>query len=353
LEFGLFDHIEGMPGTPMNVLLEQRLELIRLADRAGFRAYHLAEHHGSDLCFAPNQEIFLAAAARETSAIHLGPLVKILPLHHPVGVAEDICLLDHLSGGRVEYGVGRGIAPIEHFWFETDWFASHERFDEALTLVLQGLHTGHIDPMGMRHHDFPPIDLPMRPFQQPAPPFWYPGNPVTAGRYGLNLMWPGIIPEDAYDLYVSTWHEHAGGSARADGPGSRPTVGTTALICVHEDGDEARSIAARGWAGLMRRVVQVHVPDATVLDAEQIEAARNPLSDLARAFQVPEVRDQLLPVLTATSGTPAEVRAWIEGVLATGRSEYVVLQVPTGDMTFEETRRSLELFVAEVLPAFR
>jgi alkanesulfonate monooxygenase SsuD/methylene tetrahydromethanopterin reductase-like flavin-dependent oxidoreductase (luciferase family) len=53
-------------------------------------------------------------------------------------VIEDICMLDQLSGGRVEYG----IAAIEHFWFEGDWFASHERFDEALAIVLQGLRTG-------------------------------------------------------------------------------------------------------------------------------------------------------------------------------------------------------------------
>jgi alkanesulfonate monooxygenase SsuD/methylene tetrahydromethanopterin reductase-like flavin-dependent oxidoreductase (luciferase family) len=56
VQFGIFDHIEGMPGTDMGQLLRDRLELIKVADQAGFYAYHLAEHHGTDLCMAPNQE---------------------------------------------------------------------------------------------------------------------------------------------------------------------------------------------------------------------------------------------------------------------------------------------------------
>ena len=197
VQLGIFDHIEGIPGTDMGRLLQDRLELIRMADEAGFYAYHLAEHHGSDLCMAPNQEIFLAAAAQQTSQIRLGPLIKILPLHHPLRVIEDICMLDQLSGGRVEYGVGRGIAAIEHFWFEGDWFASHERFDEALAIVLQGLRTGTVGGAagpGGTHYEFPEISFTMRPVQQPNPPMWYPGNPVTAGRYGMGLVWPGPIP---------------------------------------------------------------------------------------------------------------------------------------------------------------
>ena len=159
LQFGIFDHIEGMAGTSMHDALRGRIELIKMADAAGFHGYHLAEHHGSDLCLAPNQEIFLAAAAEATSQIRLGPMVKILPLHHPLRVIEDICILDQLTGGRVEYGVGRGIAAIEHFWFEGDWFASHDRFDEALGLILQGLHTGKVDSSGAKHYDFPPIKI--------------------------------------------------------------------------------------------------------------------------------------------------------------------------------------------------
>ena len=350
VQFALFDHIEGISGTSMHRLLRDRIDLVKMADQAGFSGYHLAEHHGSDLCLAPNQEIFLAAAAEATTQIRLGPMVKLLPLHPPVGIVEDICLFDQLTGGRLDYGVGRGIAAIEHFWFEGDWFHSTERFEEALALVLMGLQTGRMATDGMKHYDFPPIDVGMTPFQAPNPPFWYPGNPVVAGRFGLNLMWPGPIPHEAYDLYVSTWHEHAGSSARADAPGAAPKVGCTMLVGVSDDEAEAKAIAARGVMGLMRRVVNVHTFDRLALDDEQAEAALNPLARRAIALMEAD-GDAALPELTADSGTPAHVRERMEALVAEGMCEYIVLQLPTGDMTFAEARRSLELFIDQVMPA--
>ena len=88
--FGIFDHIEDIPGTPTPQLLQDRLDLIKMADEAGFAGFHLAEHHGSDLCMAPNQEVFIAAASQVTKNIRLGPMVKLLPLHHPVRIIEDM-----------------------------------------------------------------------------------------------------------------------------------------------------------------------------------------------------------------------------------------------------------------------
>ena len=90
--FGIFDHIEDIPGTSTPQLLKDRLDLIRMADAAGFAGFHLAEHHGSDLCMAPNQEVFLAAASQITKNIRLGPLVKLLPLASPGA--------DHRGHGR-------------------------------------------------------------------------------------------------------------------------------------------------------------------------------------------------------------------------------------------------------------
>ena len=351
MEFGLFDHIEGIPGTSMHQLLRDRIELVKMLDAAGFTGYHVAEHHGTDLCLAPDQEIFLAAAAEATSQIRLGPMVKLLPLHHPLRVLEDICVLDQLTGGRVEYGVGRGIAAIEHFWFDGDWFNSHDRFEEALTLILQGLRTGRVDPTGGKHYSFPPIDVSMSTFQQPNPPFWYPGNPVTAGRFGLNLMWPGPIPQEAYDVYVQTWHEFADAPVRADAPGAKPRVGVVDLIAVSHDEAEAKAIAARGWKGLFKRIARVHELDRLALDDAEAEAALNPQAHAALALIGPG-GDALLPDFTAASGTPAQARARVEQHVVDGRCDYLVLQLPTGDMTFEEAKGSLQLFIDEVMPDF-
>jgi alkanesulfonate monooxygenase SsuD/methylene tetrahydromethanopterin reductase-like flavin-dependent oxidoreductase (luciferase family) len=351
VQFGIFDHIEGMPGTEMGQLYRDRLDLIKMADQAGFHAYHLAEHHGTDLCMAPSQEIFLAAAAQVTSTIRLGPLVKILPLHHPLQVIEEICMLDQLSDGRVEYGVGRGIAAIEHFWFQGDWFEARERFDEALALILRGLRTGVTGGAGGKHYDFPEIELSLRPVQVPNPPIWYPGNPVVAGRYGFGLVWPGVIPQEAYDLYVSTWDEYKDDPVRADVPGARPRVGATLLIGIGDDDAEGKAIAARGFRGLMRRIVEVHVLDRLALDEREAEAALNPLARGAQALMAPGGEEALMPMLTADSGTASHVTERLQELLATGQTDYIILQLPTGDMTYRESRATLETFIDKVAPA--
>jgi alkanesulfonate monooxygenase SsuD/methylene tetrahydromethanopterin reductase-like flavin-dependent oxidoreductase (luciferase family) len=349
VQFGIFDHIEGIAGTSHRQLLKDRIELIQRADEAGFTGYHLAEHHGSDLCLAPNQELFLAAAAQATENIRLGPMVKLLPMHHPVQVVEDICVLDQLSGGRVDYGVGRGAAACEHFWYSGDWFNATERFDEALGLIFLGLQTGKMGSVGGKHYDFPEIPLSMSPFQHRIP-FWYPGNAVVAGRFGLNLLWPGAIPEEVYDLYVSTWNEYADSGIRANAPGARPRVGSIELLALHEDADTALEIAYRGLKGTVRRVVHLHTYDHQALNEEEAEAALNPIARGAAQMMAPG-GDDLIAARVQNSGTPGQVRERMLATLADGRTDYIVLQFPAGDMTLAESRHTLELFVNEVKPA--
>jgi alkanesulfonate monooxygenase SsuD/methylene tetrahydromethanopterin reductase-like flavin-dependent oxidoreductase (luciferase family) len=349
-KFALFDHIEGIPGTSMQTLLRDRLEFIQIADKSGFAGYHLAEHHGSDLCLAPNQEIFLSAAAQLTTQIRLGPLVKILPLHHPLRVIEDICLLDQLSGGRVDYGVGRGPVAIEHFWFNGEWDASYERFDEALSIIAEGLHTGTAGGKdGRKFYDFPPCQVTVSSLQQPNPPFWYPGNPVTAGRYGMSLMWPGPISNEAYDAYLEAWDRHKDDGTRFDAPGSKPRVGTAMGIVVHEDDATAKEISGRGAMGTARRVMNVHKFDHLALDQEQAEAALNPLALGARAL-LQAGGGTMLAERTAASGSPEHVIDVLGNYLDRGVSDYILLALPSGDQTFEEAKDALELFASDVMP---
>jgi alkanesulfonate monooxygenase SsuD/methylene tetrahydromethanopterin reductase-like flavin-dependent oxidoreductase (luciferase family) len=338
--FGIFDHIEDIPGTPTRRLFQDRLDLIKMADEAGFAGFHLAEHHGSDLCMAPNQEVFIAAASQVTKDIRLGPMVKLLPLHHPVRIIEDMCVVDQLTGGRLDFGVGRGVAPIEHYWFGSTWPESRDRFTDIMGIICDAFATGEISSERSTYYDFPTIPLATKPLQDPIP-FWYPGTPTTAGRHGMNLMWPGPIDQASYDLYVDTWEKHKGDTMRVDGPSSKPRVGCTMLLAIAPTEKEALDIARRGMTGLTRRAHNVHKFDHLVLPPEECDAALGPLR---------KIMEHIEDAINAGAGTPDQIAERFAAILEPGLTDYIVLQLPTGDMTLDEARRTMELFITEVKP---
>src|SRR5262245_35846284 len=117
LRFGVFDHIEPVPGLRLDQIYRERLVQIERLDAAGFYAYHLAEHHTPAIhSLAPSQNVFLGAVAQRTRRMRFGPCVYVLPLHHPLRLIEEISMLDHLSDGRLEIGVGRGGVMEAYFW---------------------------------------------------------------------------------------------------------------------------------------------------------------------------------------------------------------------------------------------
>jgi alkanesulfonate monooxygenase SsuD/methylene tetrahydromethanopterin reductase-like flavin-dependent oxidoreductase (luciferase family) len=338
--FGIFDHIEDIPGTPTHRILQDRLALAKLADEAGFTTFHLAEHHGSGLCLAPSQEIFIGAASQVTKTIRLGPMVKLLPLHHPVQIIEDMCVADQITGGRLDFGVGRGVSPIEHAWFGSRWTDSRERFEDTLGIICNAFATGEISSAGSVYHDFPTIPLATKPFQDSIP-FWYPGNPVTAGRHGMSLMCAGGVPASTYEAYVSNWEQHKTDTLRLDGPDSRPRVGCTMILAIAPTEKEALAISRRGVDGLVRRTKYIHTFDHLVLSEADCERAIGPLNAILA---------QIEETITAGAGVPEQIVERFAAVLETGFVDHISIQVPTGDMTYDEARRTVELFASEVKP---
>ena len=112
MKFGVFDHMDRS-GPDLGQLYQNRLALVEAYDRAGFYGYHVAEHHGTPLGLSPSPSVFLSAVAQRTERLRFGPMVYVLSTYHPLRILEEICMLDQLSGGRLEVGIGRGISPIE------------------------------------------------------------------------------------------------------------------------------------------------------------------------------------------------------------------------------------------------
>src|SRR5262249_22295579 len=104
-----------------------------------FRTYHMSEHHSTPLNLTPSPSVFLSAVTQRTRRIRLGALVYVLPMHHPLRLAEEICMLDHLSGGRVESGVCPGAPPPERDYFGVDHEQAQPMYVEAYQVIMQAL----------------------------------------------------------------------------------------------------------------------------------------------------------------------------------------------------------------------
>ena len=171
MEFGIFDHLDRSH-LALADYFEERLAVIEAIDRAGFYAYHLAEHHATPLGMAPSPSVFLAAVAQRTRRLRFGPMIYALPLYHPIRMIEEICMLDQMSGGRLDVGFGRGASPIELELFGVDPGDARAIYDEAMEVVVRGLRGATLSFKG-RHFNFDNVPMELSPFQKPHPPLWY------------------------------------------------------------------------------------------------------------------------------------------------------------------------------------
>ena len=124
------------------------MSMADLAEPLGFDSLWSAEHHFDDYTMCPNVAQFLTYMAGRTRKVKLGSMVMVLPWHDPVRLAEEASVLDHLSGGRVILGIGRGLGRIEFNGFRLNMGESRTRFAEYAQAILQGLETGYIEYNG-------------------------------------------------------------------------------------------------------------------------------------------------------------------------------------------------------------
>src|SRR3981081_3774635 len=242
MEFGVFDHLARYD-IPLNEYYEARLKLTELYDSAGFYAYHLAEHHATPLGMAPSPSVFLAAVAQRTKRLRFGPMVYALPLYHPLRLIEEICMLDQMSGGRLDIGFGRGASPIELGFFGQDAKKAQAIYAEGLELVLKGMTEKTLSFAG-EHFRFDKVPMPIAPMQKPHPPVWYgvhsPDAAERAARKGLHTVSldPPAETKVSADRYRAVWRATRGGGARAQ-------LGLGRLILTADSDEAALALARR------------------------------------------------------------------------------------------------------------
>ena len=178
MKVGLSDHVGRAADRPLAVQFDERLQFAVAAEAAGIYCLHVAEHHATPLNMVPVPGAYLGALARATSRMRLGPLVYLLPLYSPVRLIEEICMLDHLSKGRLDVGIGRGVSPFELNFHKVAHDQSREIFIDAFACISEGLTHDTLSYTG-KHFTYN-VPMALRPLQQPHPPFWY-GSSNTIG----------------------------------------------------------------------------------------------------------------------------------------------------------------------------
>ncbi len=289
------------------------------AERLGFRSIFLVEHHFTGVGQLSASLTLLAYLAAATRTIRLGTAVIVLPWHNPVLLAEQAATVDLLSGGRLDFGVGKGYRAPEFAGFHIAMDEATERFDEAIEVIRKAWNS----PGRFSHHGkrwrFDDIVVEPRPLQNPHPPLWLAaGSPDSirrAAREGYNLLLDQLGSVDLTIQRVALFREECRRIGRAYDPAM---IGVTrALQIVRSEADRQAAYETR----------------ARVVDR---------IGDLARGggtFAPPEQDDA--PLL----GTPAEIVARIRKLQA-GGVENILLVDPAANVA------SLRLFAGEIMPAF-
>jgi alkanesulfonate monooxygenase SsuD/methylene tetrahydromethanopterin reductase-like flavin-dependent oxidoreductase (luciferase family) len=180
---------------PYDTYYQQILEQVELAEELGWECFMFNEHHFLGYGgLVANPAVLLAAAAARTSKIRLGPCIAILPLRHPLHSAEDYAMVDAISGGRLEFGIGSGNTEIDYKVFGVSRENDRQRLREAIDVISKTWANERISHTG-QFWSFDELTVYPRPIQQPSPPIWVAGTSAQglgwAGRQGYHIMTVG------------------------------------------------------------------------------------------------------------------------------------------------------------------
>lgn len=333
MEFGIFDHLDRNH-LPLHEFYEARLKLIEAYERAGFYAYHVAEHHSTPIGMAPSPSVFLAAIAQRTKTLRFGPMVYALPLHHPLRLIEEICMVDQLSGGRLEIGFGRGSSPTEVSFYGQDPAQAQDIYTEARALILQGLTQKRLTFEG-KFFTFQDIPMELEPLQKPHPPMWYGVHSVEAAeraaRQGLNMISLDAAKDTRayHERYRRVWRELHGAAPTAK-------LGQSRFIVIAEDGEEALAAARRAYPIWHRHFYFLY----------SIRGGKP-------THPRPETFDKMMAIGHAIAGEPDAVLRFLQAQIDESAANYLVGQFAFGDLSLAESLRSVELFHRHVMPNLR
>jgi alkanesulfonate monooxygenase SsuD/methylene tetrahydromethanopterin reductase-like flavin-dependent oxidoreductase (luciferase family) len=353
MRFGTFFFFQAAPGLTHAEVVHRELEQMEWTEELGFDRVWLTEHHFIDYGLAVDPATLAAAAASRTRRVRIGLAAAILPFHHPLRLAEQMALIDIVSKGRLDVGVGRGNRPAEFTGYNIPQQENRERADEVIDIMLRAWTEERFSHEG-RFFTIRDARVIPKPWQRPHPPLYQvcgskDGIEATASRGWpmLNSVLTGPVSQllASRDAYIDTLRKH-----------DRTDAEIAALL--------------RNW-GVSRQIYVAPTDAQALAEAKDAEMW---YQDSLRRFIVPERIEDTHPSLqagframeerfrkvtweglvaeTLAFGSPDTVARHIETMRAMGVG-HVLCWMNFGGLPQDRIRRSMELFAREVMPHFR
>lgn len=342
MKFQLVINMERLsPAEDMADIERHTLEMVQLADEAGFEIAWAAEHHAVELQVAPNPFVMLTWWAAHTKRIRLGTGVVVAPYWHPIRLAGEAALFDHYSNGRLEFGIGSGAYQREFDRMagglkQTEGYLYMQEMLPAVRALWKGdyTHDG-------KYWQFPRSTSVPKPIQK-DPPVWVAARaPVTydwAVRNECNIMsWALSRPFSEVETYKERYE-----TALRNNPGApRKIFSTMRYACVYEREDQA-DVPVLAAMKQMARFENLFKNLGGVTDGFADEISLDQLG--SQEFSTQSLKDNLM------FGTPDQIIRKLKPYEELGVDQF--LYCASFGLGLKEQRKSLELFVKEVMPAF-
>ena len=329
----------------------QEVALAEAAEPMGFDSIWSAEHHFTDYTMCPSVTQFLTYMAGRTTRAGLGTMVVVLPWHEPVRIAEELALLDHLSNGRVIFGMGRGLGRVEFNGFRLDMGESRERFVEYAEAVMGALETGTIESDG-KHLRQPPTDIRPKPFKSFRGRTYAasvsPQSAEIMARLGIGIL---IIAQKPWEKTLEELENYRELYRRHNNGEEAPKPIIASFVAVHEDREKAREMYENYIVGYCRSALkhyEFHNEGLADIPGYEYYGA------LARNIHKHGI-DTFVRFLADLQvwGTPDEV---VDGVIANveraGCGGFLAA-LSYGGMPYDIARENQRLFAEKVLPRLK
>lgn len=319
------------------------LDMVQMADRGGFETVWAAEHHALEMTIAPNPFQILTWWAAHTERIRLGTAVAVAAYWHPINLAGEAAFTDLVSGGRLEFGIGSGAYQREFDRMHPGLKQSDAyRYMAEMLPVLKELWAGDYAHNG-EYWQFPTSTSCPKPLQDPHPPIWVAArSPITfdwAVQNGCNIMsWPIARPHEEMVKYRAQLDESI--AKFPDAPKSKWAMMRHAAIYDDAADWEVSVAAAQRQLGMF---TTLFAGDGGVTNGVPAETPRDVLEEHAD-YNTQSLHENLLV------GTPDQVIDKLKTYESLGVDAFIYYA--SMGLGHEEQKRSMELFVSEVMPAF-